>query len=117
MKRNGRRIAAVVLVFVAMVGAISYLNWLTSPREFRGRLRYEPKLVGTPEDPPPLAYLVTETGTHELHVPHEMRDSKLLADLQSMNGKQVIVVGKWTVRRTMWKKHRAIRIEDLRLQQ
>lgn len=116
MKRNGRRIAAVVLVFVAMVGAISYLNWLTSPREFRGTLVYQPGLIGIPEDPPALAYLVTDKGAYELAV-SRTGDSKLLADLKSMNGKKVIVVGKWTVRRTLAKKHRAIRIDELRLQQ
>jgi hypothetical protein len=69
MKKNGRQIAVVVLVFAAMVGAISYLNWLTSAREFRGTLVYRPGLTGIPEDPPALAYLVTEDGAYELAVP------------------------------------------------
>jgi hypothetical protein len=115
VQETGRRIR-VVLVVAAVVGAITYVNWLTSPREFRGTLVYKPGMIGIPEDPPALAYLTTESGMYELDVPRT-GDSKLLADLESMNGKKVVVVGKWTIRRTLSKRHRAIRVDELRFQQ
>jgi hypothetical protein len=115
MQEKRRRLAP-VLVFAALaVGAIGYLWWLTSPGEFRGTLRYTPRMGGFPEDPPPLAYLVMESGTHELDIPRHMRTAKLLQDLEDMNGKEVVVRGKRGIRRTMWRKHPAIRVDELRL--
>ena len=115
MQEKRRRHASVLAFVAVVVGAIGYLWWLTSPGEFRGTLLYTPHMAGIPEDPPPLAYLVTESGTHELDIPRHMRGARLLADLEDMNGKEVVVRGKRTIRRTMWKKHLAIRVDELRL--
>lgn len=114
MQQKRRRLVP-LLVFVAVVGAVGYIWWLTSPREFRGTLRREPHMIGTPEDPPPLAYLVTEDGTHELDIPRHMADRAVVRRLEEMNGKQVVVREKWGVRRTLAREHRAICVEELRL--
>ncbi len=115
MQQERRRLASALASAALAVGAIGYLWWLTSPGEFRGTLLYRPRMAGIPEDPPPLAYLVTDSGTHELDIPRHMRSRELLADLEEMNGKEVVVRGKRAIRRTLWKKHPAIRVEELRL--
>ncbi|HPD30623.1 MAG TPA: hypothetical protein PLL20_11550 [Phycisphaerae bacterium] len=114
MHAKGRRLAP-VLVFAMLAGASGYIWWLTSPREFRGKLLHGPGMAGIPEDPPPLAYLVMADGSHELDIPRHMADRDFRRRLMEMDGKQVIVRGKRAIRRTMLRRHRAIRVLDLRL--
>ena len=110
-----RRQLLAALVGVAAVGAVGCLSRPFRLREFRGTLRCQPDLIGLPEDPPPLASLATPTGTHSLAVPRDTHDRKLLRELADMNGKEVMVRGRWGVRWTKRREYWVIRVHDLRL--
>ncbi len=89
---------------------------MTRLRDFRGRLRLrDPELICIPEDPPPLAWLVTPAGTHELDIPRYILDRSDRLALKELDGQEVIIRGRWGYRQTMMRKHRAIRVHALRL--
>ena len=121
------RVFLILLAATVVMGGLGYVWWnsLTHPfdrniHEFRGILVYKPGQVGIPEDPPATAFLITATGTHELDVRIRTRSgisAKPHQTLTDLNGRPVIVVGKWGYRRTLAKKHRAIVVEELRLDQ
>jgi hypothetical protein len=116
-----RRLPVIVLVSVGAASGLGYLWWANAPHEFRGKLVYSlnQHKVWIPEDPPPIAWLVTPTKTYELVISaYDIggSDPKLQAMLAGMDGQPVIIRGTFGTRQTMMKKHRgAIFVQDLKL--
>jgi hypothetical protein len=109
------------LVGVVVIAAVGFVWWWYSPREFQGRLVYDPNRISIPEDPPAAASLVTANGTYELDIRVSTRsgvDWNRHRELTAMNGKQVIVRGTLGVRRSTYRpsrKHRTIHVLSLTL--
>ncbi len=97
-----RRQLVVGLVSVIAAGVIVSVWWPFRSREFRGTLCYTPNLMTIPEDPPSLVSLVTPAGSYELSMggsAWRLPDRLLDRGLREMNGKEVIVRGRWGLRR------------------
>jgi hypothetical protein len=99
-----------------LAGVIAYLWWLSCPHDFRGKLVYEPDRVVIPEDPPPLAHLVTADGAYALDIPRYLRrDRVFVRQLADLNGRDVVVHGTRSILTSRWRRCRVICVDDLRL--